>query len=113
MLVIDANVVVDLCVSKAGFDALADHELVAPPLLRAEALSVLHVMHWRRVVSPHVIDTALERLGSAPIRFADPRGLAHEVLANRRGVRLEEDLRRRVRRTRPATRLRSAFPCPP
>lgn len=37
MLVIDANVVVDLCVSKAGFDALADHELVAPPLLRAEA----------------------------------------------------------------------------
>lgn len=32
MLVIDANnVVVDLCVSKAGFDALADHELVAPP----------------------------------------------------------------------------------
>src|SRR4029077_18478730 len=79
MLVIDANVVVDLCVSKAGFEALADHELVAPPLLRAEALSVLHVMHWRRVVSPHVIDTALERLGSAPIRFTDPRDVAREA----------------------------------
>lgn len=65
--------------SKAGFDALADHELVAPPLLRAEALSVLHVMQWRQVVSAHVIDIALDRLGSAPIRFTDPRDLAREA----------------------------------
>ena len=74
MLVVDANVVVDLCVSEIGFDALADRDLVAPPLLRAEALSVLHVMHWRRVASERVIETALDRLDKAPVRFAAPRG---------------------------------------
>jgi predicted nucleic acid-binding protein len=79
MLVVDANVVVDLCVSEAGFDVLADHELVAPPLLRAEALSVLHVLHWRRVASSRVIESALERLDDAPVKFAAPRGLAREA----------------------------------
>ena len=79
MLIVDANDVVDLCVSEVGFNALADHELVAPPLLRAEALSVLHVMHWRRAASGRVIETALDRLDSAPVRFSAPRGLAREA----------------------------------
>lgn len=79
MLVVDANVVVDLCVSEIGFDAMADHELVAPPLLRAEALSVLHVMHWRRAASARVIEAALNRLETSPVKFAAPRGLAREA----------------------------------
>lgn len=79
MLVVDANVVVDLCVGQGGFDALADHEFVAPPLARSEALSVLHAMHWRAAVSERTIEAALDRLESAPMTITEPTGLAREA----------------------------------
>lgn len=79
MLVVDANVVIDRCVGQGGFDALAAHELVAPPLMRAEALSVLHAMHWRAAVSERAINTALDRLETAPVKFIEPKGLAREA----------------------------------
>jgi predicted nucleic acid-binding protein len=79
VLVVDANVVVDLCVGQGSFAALTGHELVAPPLMRAEALSVLHAMHWRAAVSQRAIDTALDRLESAPVKITEPKGLAREA----------------------------------
>lgn len=79
MLVVDASVVVDMCVSEVGFDALADDDLVAPPLVRPETLSVLHVMQWRGAASASVIDTALERLKSAPVSLREPSRLAREA----------------------------------
>jgi predicted nucleic acid-binding protein len=79
VLVVDANVVVDLCLTQAGFDALPGHQLVAPPLVRAEALSVLHAMHWRAAISQRVVDTALDRLETAPVKITEPKGLAREA----------------------------------
>jgi predicted nucleic acid-binding protein len=79
VLVVDASVVVDMCVSEVGFDALADDDLVAPPLVRPETLSVLHVMQWRGAASASVIETALERLESAPFAIREPSGLAREA----------------------------------
>jgi predicted nucleic acid-binding protein len=79
MLAVDANVVIDRCLSEAGFDALGTHDLVAPPLLRPEALSVLHEMFWRRTVPHDLMDLALDRLETAPITITEPDGLAREA----------------------------------
>lgn len=79
MLAVDANVVIDRCLSETGFDTLGTHDLVAPPLLRPEALSVLHEMFWRRTVPYDLMDLALERLETAPIAIAEPDGLAREA----------------------------------
>ena len=84
----DANVVLDLCVGRGGFDALAAHELVAPPLARSEALSVLHAMHWRAVVSERVIDTALDRLESALPPISDRSAMTSPEVIEQIGERL-------------------------
>jgi predicted nucleic acid-binding protein len=79
VLAVDANVVIDRCLSESGFDMLTGHELVAPPLLRPEALSVLHEMLWRRTIPSELADLALERLEAAPIKITEPDGLAREA----------------------------------
>ena len=79
MLAVDANIVVDCCLSGPGFDLLGKHDLVAPPLVRPEALSALHEMAWRREIPADMIDLALDRLDSAPVRVTEPRGLAREA----------------------------------
>jgi predicted nucleic acid-binding protein len=79
VLAVDANVVIVRCPSETGFDTLATHDLVAPPLLRPEALSVLHEMFWRRTVPHDLMDLALDRLETAPITITEPDGLAREA----------------------------------
>jgi predicted nucleic acid-binding protein len=76
VLVVDASAVVDLCLSETGFDVLAGQELIAPPLVRPESLSVLHAMHWRGAISATVANAALKRLASAPVTIREPSGLA-------------------------------------
>jgi predicted nucleic acid-binding protein len=76
VLAIDASMAVDLCVSEGGFDNLAGHDLVAPPLLRSEALSVLHQLLWRGELTADDAEIAVTRLEAAPIRREEPRGLA-------------------------------------
>ena len=78
MLAIDASVAVDLCVAEGGFDNLAGHDLVAPPLLQSEALSVLHQLAWRTELTEA---EALARLESAPVRREQPHGLARAAWA--------------------------------
>ena len=79
MLAVDANIVVDCCLSGPGFDLLSRHDLVAPPLVRPEALSALHEMAWRREIPGDMIDLALDRLDSAPVKITEPKGLAREA----------------------------------
>jgi predicted nucleic acid-binding protein len=79
VLAVDANIVVDCCLSGPGFDLLSRHGLVAPPLVRPEALSALHEMVWRREVPADMIDLALDRLDSAPVKITEPKGLAREA----------------------------------
>jgi predicted nucleic acid-binding protein len=79
VLAVDANIVVDCCLSGPGFDPLSRHSLVAPPLVRPEALSALHEMAWRREIPADMIDLALDRLDSAPVKITEPKGLAREA----------------------------------
>jgi predicted nucleic acid-binding protein len=79
VLTVDANIVVDCCLSAAGFDLLRRYELVAPPLARSEALSVLREMAWRREIPEAITQLALDRLDTAPIAITEPRGLAREA----------------------------------
>jgi predicted nucleic acid-binding protein len=81
VLAIDASVAVDLCVAEGGFDNLARHDLVAPPLLQSEALSVLHQLAWRTELTESEADVALARLESAPVRREQPHGLARAAWA--------------------------------
>jgi predicted nucleic acid-binding protein len=79
VLTVDANIIIDRCLSETGFDILSGHELVAPPLARPEALSALHEMVWRREVPGDLIDLALDRLDNAPVTITEPKGLAREA----------------------------------
>lgn len=81
MLVVDASVVVAACLSQLGWDLFGDEELLAPPLLRSEAMSALHEARWRGEVAGSVARLAVERLVGAPLtlRPLDPPMLAWEV----------------------------------
>lgn len=73
-IVIDANVAVEVCLSRDGFALLGSHDLVAPPLLRSEVLSSLRELRWRREVSGELAGIALERLLTMPITLERPEG---------------------------------------
>jgi len=79
MLVVDAAVVVTACLAEAGFEPLADEELVAPHLMWSEACSVLHELKRRKEISSQLAAIAVERLTSADVGARRPRGLAGEA----------------------------------
>ena len=61
-LVVDASLVVELSIDKAGEGALGDGvRLIAPPLLWSEVPSVLHAMAFRRQISIDLATQALDR----------------------------------------------------
>lgn len=55
------------CTAGAGFRALGDADLVAPPLMWAEARSSLHEAMWRGAVASETAHLARERIDRAPI----------------------------------------------
>lgn len=79
MLVVDASLVVQACLSKAGFTPLENEELVAPPLLWSEVTASLHQSMWRGVVTRDLAATALARLHDAPISPRRPAKLFAEA----------------------------------
>lgn len=79
MVVIDASIVVDLCLSSDGFAPLASEELLAPPLILSESLSVLHQLRWRGDVPENVTKLALERRGRMPVRIEKPSELSAQA----------------------------------
>jgi predicted nucleic acid-binding protein len=66
-LVIDASACLEVCLAAAGFELVADHELLAPPLIRSEVLSALRTLEWRRSVSAELVTQALVRIPAMPI----------------------------------------------
>src|SRR3972149_4755584 len=79
MLVVDASVVINACLSKAGFAPLKPEKLVAPPLLWSEVSSALHQARWRLALSERLAEAALSRLSEAPISPRRPGRLLAEA----------------------------------
>jgi predicted nucleic acid-binding protein len=79
VLVVDASVAVDLCLSSSGFEELAGVDLVAPPLILSESLSVLHEMRWRDEIPADMVALGLKRRGEMPVRIEQPAGLSDEA----------------------------------
>ncbi len=78
-LVIDASAAINAALSADGFRHYTRHALVAPPLLWAEARSVLHERAWRGEILKERALAALERLERAPIQARADRRLWREA----------------------------------
>jgi predicted nucleic acid-binding protein len=79
VLVIDASVALSAALTRDGFVRLADHELVAPPLLWSEVLSTLREHAWRQDISGAQAASSLDAFLAAPISRRGPRRLAREA----------------------------------
>ncbi len=79
MLVVDAAVVVTACLAEAGFEPLAQEQLVAPYVMWSEASSVLHELKWRKEISTELAKVAAERLAKADVGGRRPKGLTAEA----------------------------------
>lgn len=79
MLVLDASFVIPECATGRGFGHLGDAELIAPPVMWAEARSGLHEAAWRGDVDPRTALRAHQRLLSAPIESRAPAKLGDEA----------------------------------
>ena len=87
MLVVDAAVVITLCLSETGLKSLGREELVAPHLMWSEASSVIHELRWRKEISAELAAIAVDRLAAAAVSPRRPRGLVEEAwrIADRLG----------------------------
>jgi len=87
VLVVDAAVVITVCLSEIGFKALAREELVAPHLMWSEASSVMHELRWRKEISGELAAIAVNRLAAADVSPRRPKGLIEEAwrIADRLG----------------------------
>jgi predicted nucleic acid-binding protein len=65
--VVDCGVVLHL--ADAGIEVAAEHELLAPTLLRSQTLSALHEAVHRGEVTPDVALDRLTRIRAMPIRL--------------------------------------------
>jgi predicted nucleic acid-binding protein len=65
--VVDAAVVLRL--ASDGYEVPAEHELLAPTLLRSQTLSALHEAVQRGELAPDVARDTLARVGRMPIRL--------------------------------------------
>ncbi|HVD39964.1 MAG TPA: type II toxin-antitoxin system VapC family toxin [Solirubrobacterales bacterium] len=79
MLVIDASTAVDLCLAPDGFATLHEEDLIAPPLILSEVLSVLHEMRWRGDVPEEMAKLGVERHRQMPVRIMEPGELRAEA----------------------------------
>lgn len=87
MLVVDAAVVITVCLSETGLKSLGREELVAPHLMWSEASSVMHELRWRKEISDELAAIGLERLAVAEVSPRRPKGLIEEAwrIADRLG----------------------------
>jgi predicted nucleic acid-binding protein len=82
--VVDCGVV--LCLVSEGIEVRAEHELLAPTLLRSQTLSALHEAVHGGEISPNVALDRLTRLWAVPIR------LLGDAVLRRRAWDLAEQL---------------------
>jgi predicted nucleic acid-binding protein len=74
-LVVDASVAVAASVTPVGFTRFRGIELVAPPLLWIEVVSVLHAAMWRGELRRDQAEPMLQRVLAAPIARMGPESL--------------------------------------
>ena len=79
MLVIDASVAVQICITRVSFSTLADTDLVAPPLLWSESRSALQELAWRGEISHEARDLGLVHLARASVREVRRAALGPEA----------------------------------
>jgi predicted nucleic acid-binding protein len=79
MLVIDASTAIDLCLAPDGFATLSEKDLIAPPLILSETLSVLHEMRWRGSLPEEMATLGMERRREMPVRIVEPDELHEEA----------------------------------
>lgn len=79
ILAIDASTAIYAALSTDGFDRLNSYQLVAPPLLWSEAISVLREHAWRGEISQSQAEASRAALLDAPIRRRVPRRLYAEA----------------------------------
>jgi predicted nucleic acid-binding protein len=90
VLVVDANVVVEVTLERFGvtaLDALGDEQLVAPWLLWSEVPAALSAMVFRAEISRELGESALGRLETIKVEPLHPDGLITEAwrIAKERG----------------------------
>ncbi len=79
-VVVDASVAARLSLEDHGFALLATmHDLVAPPLLWSETLSVVHELRWREAVSARLAAVARTRLLAMPVERIEPASHREET----------------------------------
>lgn len=78
-LVVDASVIVQVSLAGGALGPLAGHDLVAPTLLASEVTSILCEMTHRGEVPHDHARVAVVGLGSLPIRYERPDGLAERA----------------------------------
>lgn len=79
LLVVDASVIVQVSLAGGLLGPLEDHDLIAPTLLASEVTSILCEMTHRGEVPHDHARVAVGRLGSLPIRYERPDGLAERA----------------------------------
>ena len=79
LLVVDASVIVQVSLAGGSLGPLEGHHLIAPTLLASEVTSTLCEMTHRGEVPPDHARVAVGRLGSLPIRYERPEGLAERA----------------------------------
>ncbi len=82
MLVVDANVVVEVTLERLGvtaLDALGDEQLAAPWLLWSEVPAALSAMVFRGEISRELGESALGRLATIKVEPLHPDGLITEA----------------------------------
>jgi predicted nucleic acid-binding protein len=78
-LVVDANVAIAASANPLGFQRFRRYELVAPPLMWIEAVSVLHAMLWRGELRRDQIEPMRDRVLAAPITRTELKTLPAEA----------------------------------
>ena len=74
-VVVDANVIVQASIDRAGLGPLEGHELVAPPIMPSEAMSALHELGYRGEISSDLARLALDRMSKMTYDVRHPSGL--------------------------------------
>jgi predicted nucleic acid-binding protein len=73
--VIDANVVIQIAISGGDLGPLHGHQLVAPPLIRSEALSALSELVYRGEIPEDAAVRAIHVIAGLPIELERPDAL--------------------------------------
>jgi predicted nucleic acid-binding protein len=95
VLVLDANVIVEVTLERFGIqalDTLDDEQLIAPWLLWSEVPAALSAMIFRAEISRELGEAALGRLATIKVEPRHPDGLIAEAWPDHHRARMGQDI---------------------